>query len=314
MKIFFPNIHRRLPKSIAKAIENKNYSLLLPDETFKNIIKYGEFSSQDSINKDKYMEGCTNIKSISYEKLLEEPPDVIIVSCYEVENDIINNIWKKINNSKVKLAYYNGNNDFYCNWDYANNIFTTDIKTAQKAKMRNKNCIIWLPWVDFDNEFLFKSVNNNNIFNSYISKYKQHFPRDFDYSQNIKKYLQNNGFDFNIHESLDFNSVSDIMNNSCGTIHIKSLEGYGYSIIESMACGRMVFLYKPYSENKTYTNWCLEDKTCFYFNDEKELLSKIKKYKNEYESYQIKCSQSIRTLIDNKRQNDRLVNFFNNLV
>jgi hypothetical protein len=313
MKIFFPNIHRRLPKSFAKALEMSESTLLLPDHSFKNIIKYGEYSSQQEIDNDIYMNGCKNIKSISYEEFRLNPPEIIFVSCYQVEKDIIENLWKKIDNSKSKLVYYNGNNDFYCNWDYANNIVTTDIITAQKAKLRNKNVIVWLPWIDFNEEFTFYGLNNSNIFNSYISKYKIHFPNDYLISQELQAQLKKIDIEFNIYESLQYNNVANIMKNSCGTIHIKNLEGYGYSIIESIAKGRMVFLYKPYSENKTYINWCIEDKTCFYFSTQEELFSKIKNYREKVDYYQPNAAKNIRELINNDRQTKRLNDFLINL-
>lgn len=313
MKIFFQNIHRRLPKSLAKAIEKSGGTVLLPDESFKCIIKYGEYQSQEEISRSEYTIGCKNIKAISYQELMRDQPDVILISCYEVEKDIIENIWNKIDRTKTKLAYYNGNNNFYCNWDYANNIITTDVVAAQKAKFKNKNCIIWLPWVDFDNEFCFAGVNNSNIFNSYISKYNTHFPNDYRASLRLSELLKTKEVQFNIHESLEFNNVAEIMKDSCGTIHIKSLEGYGYSIIESISRGRMVFLYRPYSKDKTYTNWCIEDKTCFYFDSEEELYLKIKKYRENVDIYQPHASKTIKELINNDRQSERLIKFMNTL-
>jgi hypothetical protein len=313
MRIFFQNIHRRLVNSFAKALQKSNSTLLLPDDSFSNVIAYGEKVSQKEIDDDVYMSMCNNIKSISYDEFLLNPPEIIIISCYEVEKDVIQNLWNRIDISNCKLVYYNGNNDFYCDWDYANNIVTTDILTAQKAKFRNKNVIFWLPWIDYEQEFCFDSINNSNIFNSYITKYKIHFPNDYLISEELQKDLAKIDIQFNIYDGIKFNDIADKMKNSCGTIHIKSLEGYGYSIIESIATGRMVFLYKPYSINKTYLNWCIEDKTCFYFSTQEELFSKIKNYREKVDYYQPNAAKNIRELINNDRQTKRLNDFLINL-
>lgn len=314
MKIVFPKMHRRVAKSLAKALEPYNHQILIPDHTFSNVISYGDKMSQEEIDNDPFCSGCTNIKSISLEELYSNPPDVFIVSCYEVERDILTNIWPKLKNTKTKLVYYNGNNDFYCNWDYAQNIITADIVTAKKAQLRNKNMVFWLPWVDFHDEFKFKGINNNNVLNSYITNYQKLFPQDYNKSLEIKNYIEKQGFKFNIYDSAGFNNVSDLLRDSCGTIHIKSLEGYGYSIIESIASGRMVFLYRPYSTNRTYTNWCIEDKTCFYFDDNEELLIKLRMYHANLDKYQVQCSENIRQLINNEKQGLRLNKYLEDIV
>lgn len=312
MRIFFQNIHRRLPKSLAKAVAQDGSTVLLPDHSFKSIYSYGEFQTQQEIDNNPFMAGCYNIKSISYEELILDPPEIIFVGCYEVEKETILNIWNKIDKTKSKLIYYNGNNNFYCDWDLANNIVTTDLLCAQKAKLRNKNFIIWLPWIDYE-EFSLKQFNNNNKLNSYISKYKECFPQDSLLAQQVSEHLKKEEIVFNNYESLEFNDVSKLMQDSFGTLHIKSLEGYGYSIIESIASGRMVFLFRPQSLNKTYTKWCLEDETCFYFDDFNELKTKIKKYKDNIELYQKNASNKIKTIIDNDRQNKKLNTFLKGL-
>jgi hypothetical protein len=114
--------------------------------------------------------------------------------------------------------------------------------------------------------------------------------------------------DFIPHDQMPF-----VMKESSGTMHIKPLEGYGFSIIESMASGRPVFLYEPYSLLKSYRNWCIAEKIAIYFNSRDELVRKIDRYFSDSDyryRLQENAARSVRLLVDYEEQSENLKNHF----
>ena len=107
------------------------------------------------------------------------------------------------------------------------------------------------------------------------------------------------------------------LKNSIATVHIKRLEGYGYSVIESLATGRPVFLSRLYSQNKSLKQWCLENETALFFDSEVDLKMKILYYMQSKELRHYMQEQSakiVREIIDNQKEFEKLKNFIDNLI
>jgi glycosyltransferase involved in cell wall biosynthesis len=158
---------------------------------------------------------------------------------------------------------------------------------------------------------------------TYINGYADNFPKSYA----LYDYIRDDFKDFDLfvceHRSRD--EVADELADSFSTLHLKDQEGYGFSVIESMARGRPVFLYRFFARGKSYVNWAIEGETCFYFgspdnpnftdDDYNELVFKIRRLSDDEKfrhSVQEKCSLRIRELINNEEQIGNFKNFLEN--
>ena len=311
--LFFPDMHRRMPKAFAKALKDAGYTILLPDNSFVNHIKYWNKWTKDDLSNNKYFSDVTNIDVISYDEILKNNPDIVLITCYEVQDDMLK-IYDKLDKNKTKLLHYAGNNYVPYDWDRLTNIVTTDESIYQKAKLRNKNAIFYLPWVDFENDYKFEGTNDSKIIKSYILNYQKYFLEAYNIAKIAESMFSELGYQVSFLENLSEIEVPEAMYNSIATLHVKPIEGYGFSIIESMAKGRPVMLYKPYSEGKSYRYWASEMETCIYFSNIEELKTKFNIFLDNSSSIQVKCSNKIREIIKNDFQSQRLSKFIGKLV
>ena len=150
---------------------------------------------------------------------------------------------------------------------------------------------------------------------SYISEYDKTFPKEYEFVKNLQSECGYLDFRINSHSTKE--ETAKCMEESIGTIHVKGLEGYGFAIIESMACGRPVFLHRELAEGKSYMNWAVENNTALFFGNALEFMAKSKALAEckEYRHFvQKSCSITIRKLVNNEQQTELLGIFLDGLL
>jgi glycosyltransferase involved in cell wall biosynthesis len=305
MRIFAPDMHQAFTRSLDDLCDFLGYQLLLPDPTFKSVIRYG--------NKYPNSKGFVNAQTISNQGLLEDPPDILLIPCYEQESDLIK-LWKNIQNKgKTKLVYYAGNENVPYNYDYVKNIFCSDVKTHKQALSKGKNSIIYYPWIPFE-MFPYSGGCSNNIVNSYICRYAKCFPEAYKLWEEL--IFTDYNRKYNLHETSNRNDLSRLMAGSSATLHVKPVEGFGYAIIESLSCGRPLIMCRQWMKNQTYLNWVIEGETAIIFDSIANFLDKINEFfdNSEYRfNLQSKSAQLIREKINNKEQSEKIKKFLEGL-
>jgi len=276
MRIFLPDIHPGLTFSFAKTFFEIGDTLYIPGHSFNKVVKYGRKWSQEEINSEL---GLENVYAIEYEDVLSRPPHIVIVSCAEVSHDIINNLWKKLKN-KMRLIFYCGNNDtFYYYWYHFRNIcryaICADILSYISSRNAGVSSIYYYPWNNYSS-FCFKGASDIKIVRSYINQYSRLFRSDYRMSEELMSLLPE--VEWRCVDGVRRNEIPALMENSMATLHIKNQEGFGLSIIESLSVGRPVILYRPYSYNRTYRNWCIDGLTALYFDTEEEFVKKMRAF------------------------------------
>lgn len=311
MRIVFPDMHSRMPKSFAKALEHFGEVYLL-GQSFKDIVSYGKKWTEEELKTSQTCKGVKNLKVIEQDEFFANPPDFLILSCYENQLDILNNMWLPYPTvrKKTNLVHYAGNTNVPYNWNHVDALLTSDLKTLSNASRHNKKSLFYFPWLDFDDEYSFKGTNLGNKINSYIVEYQPQFPEAHNIASKIKQL--NSNYEFTFHENLPVEKISDVMNDSCATLHIKPLEGYGFSILESLGVGRPVILYKPYSIGKTYVDWCINDVTAIIFESLPELKERLQIFEtdsNYREQMQRNAAKVSREKINLPKQKENLHKF-----
>ena len=318
MKIFFPDIHITLTKNLSLSLQELGHQIVIPSKEYE--VKYFPpqnwvwNNSHDKKSIQKYG-FATNSLFVSNEDLLELKPEVIFVSAFENQFEVINSIWSEAQKWGAKLAFYSGN-DYWESaypWDIIKNYMPADQLGASLCEKYKKHYFHYRPWIDYK-MFNCEGVSDNKKIGTYICDYKNNFPQDFDcYQQVLKKH----SVEYILCEKETKQKTAEIMNETSCTLHIKRLEGYGFAIIESMAKGRPVFFWEPQVAGKSYLKWLKKGVTGFIFKNLEDYLKRQalfqtdKDFRNES---QIKCAKEIRKIINNEEQNLKLNNFLHNLV
>tara|TARA_R110001592_G_scaffold24785_4_gene95085 strand:+ start:510 stop:1472 length:963 start_codon:yes stop_codon:yes gene_type:complete len=320
LNIFFPDIHTTLTKNFSKSLELLGHKLVLPSKDYR-ITQYPPqnwaWNDTHSIESTKKYDFAKGTIYVNKDELFEIKPDVIFVTAFENQFEVLNEIWPEAKKWGAKLVFYSGNDywDTAYPWDLIQNYLPADQLAASICEERKVNFIHYRPWIDYD-EFSFGGSSDSNILGTYICNYKENFPEDFFIYEKIKK-LTPELLSLKLCESCTKRETAQIMKESFATLHIKKLEGYGFAIIESMARGRPVFFWEPSTINKSYLKWLELGVTGFTFRDMGDFLSQIKFLLSNKEflfECQEKCAKRIRELINNEEQNEKLNNFLQNLI
>jgi hypothetical protein len=319
MNIFFPDIHITLTRNTAVALSKLGHSMVLPSKDYE----ITRFPPQNWIWNDSYskdsIEKCgfpPETKVVNKEELFDLKPEVIFVTAFENQFEVLDVIWPKAKEWGAKLVFYSGNDywDTAYPWNIIENYLPADKLAASICEQKGTHYLHYKPWVDYK-MFSFDGVSDSNLIGTYIDEYKNNFPEDFKIYETIKQHTSNFA-EYKSCEGVSKEITAEVMNESCFTLHVKKLEGYGFAIIESMARGRPVFFWDPQTANKSYLQWSVLETTAFSFLNSQSYEDQAKKMilDEEYRhSTQTKCASKIREIIDNEEQNEKLNTFLNNL-
>jgi hypothetical protein len=307
MRIFFPDIHGTLTGSMAKVLDSFNAVMLLGDASVSSLIGGGAVHTRESVKAYG-----PNVQPVSFQELCDAPPDIVLLSCFHLETGIIKNLWPHLQH-KSRLVMYDGNN--YSpgrRYGFVKYVVTSDCFTW-KRYAEEKKALLFFPPCDY-NKFPWQGHSDSKRLGCYINGYSRLFPRDFAFSRGIQSWLRGKNIDVVFNDFTPHEQMPSVMKDSSGTMHIKPLEGYGFSIIESLASGRPVFLYEPYSLLKSYRNWCVGEKTAVYFNSHDELLGKFDRFFSDDDyryRLQENAAQTVRLLVNFEEQSGNLERYFN---
>ena len=301
------------------AFSKLGHNMMLPSKEY-NITKYppqkwiwNDSHDENSIEKHKLPKGTIFVNK---EELFDLKPEVIFVTAFENQFEVLEEIWPKAKEWGAKLVFYSGN-DYWETaypWNIIQNYLPADRLGAQLSEMHKVHYIHYRPWVDYE-MFSFEGPSNSNIVGSYICDYKNNFPEDFEIYNQIKSGTSNY-IKYELCENNTKEETAEVMKNSVFTLHVKRLEGYGFAIIESMARGRPVFFFDPLTADKSYLQWSVLGETAFSFTNSQSYLDQTKKIIEDSEyrhGVQERCASTIRRIINNEEHNEKLKTFLENL-
>lgn len=322
LRIFVPNFHPEVTRSFALCCKELGYTLIVPGHTcFPTNISLGVRVDQNYLEKTQLAQ--TNaIEILEGKTLFKNPPDIVIA--LGPHQLIFKKIWKPLqrhSRKEVMFVIFTGNQSELVGMprQLLKNVLVTDQGSYSYAKMKKvPHLLYWTPWIDFENSLQPSESDSFTSLGSYINCYRVRFPNAADLYESMTQNFENANlkYSFKQYEKASREHVLKAMKQSCATIHIKPTEGFGYSIVESMAIGRPVFLYKPYSHGMRYRDWSIEGETAFYFSSQEEFNYKLKAYLENHElakEMQRRCAKKIRELFNNQDNLKKLDSFFRNL-
>jgi hypothetical protein len=321
LNILWPDIHLNLTKNIAKALNKLGHTLILPsNEYIPSNFPPKEFNqwiwnttwTQEKADLEFQHK---NVRVLNKDQILDLKPEIVFITSFESQFEILNEIWPHLKENS-KLACYSGN-DY---WDGAypfyiiKNYLCADYVGYFLANKYKVNHLYYKPWVDYD-RCTFDGPTDGNIVGIYISEYEKNFSQEYKISKSLQE--ETPYIDYHYHTSSSQEELTKTLKSSIATQHIKHLEGYGISVIESMACGRPVLMHRQMAKNKSLMQWSIENTTALFFESNYEYIAKLKALyeSKDYRYYlQNMTASVIRQIIDNDRETEKLGHFLNNLV
>ena len=331
LRVFFPNIHGSLTYSFGRALEYLGHTLVLPGDSLappssKKLRKAGKKKKEHKIRygsygNERFKALLSNVEIIEKEQFFSHPPDIIFINCPEVEKDVIrmrDHLASLGRAQGVKLAFHSGNNQMAYHSKNVRNLLQSDAKTASLFSEVRPFVVHWIPWFDFE-RYAFQGCSDEPLLASYLKHhYSIAFPKGKQLFEEFSAHQKNELPDLILENfsGLGSEEVLKVMRRSAATLHIKDTEGIGYTILESLAAGRPVFLKRSFSQGSRMMNWCIEGKTAFFFDTIEELTEKVQHFFADAafrHEVQQNCAQIVRWIIDNEKQARVLDAFLQNL-
>ena len=317
MNILLPDMHKNFTRSMCYVLgELLNYNIFIPDTSWATVIGYGDKWNLNKI--ETYFAKNPNVKTISWEEFKDSTIDIVMSPCIEQQADIIKNIIIPFQDRYKYVSYY-GNEyvNGYIPWQYFKNHLSADLNSHIEAIHSGVHAARILPPIKYE-DYPFKFNTTSMDINTYIHYYQYSWKSGYAMYQAIKEIFQQYKFrHYGKHgeEEIDELDMYSKITQSAATIHLKDREGYGMSVIESMASGRPIIGFRPVISTKRLAAW-VTDNVSILFDSVEELSVKLDKFAivdNRME-LQHKCAEHIRNTIVPSEQAIIIKKFMENLV
>lgn len=311
------DVHYELTKCMSKAFHALNVQIAIPGADYQVThwpdTRRWVWGDQWSLEYAKKHLKYNNALILNKEQILDWKPDCIIITCYESSFEVLYELIPKLPKT-IKVAFFSGNNywEGAFPWYLIKNYLAADLPSHNLCKKHNIANHLWYrPFVDYQT-FKYNPASSMTV-GSYICDFERNFPDCYKFSRQLEAQVPE--IKHNFHTKSTRDEVWESMNNSIATSHIK-VDGYGYSIIQSMAVGRPVFVHRDLAKQCSYQNWCIEGETAFYISSPAEYRAKLKALIDspDYRNWvHYNCAQKIREYINNENETEKLGKFLENL-
>jgi len=319
LRIFFPITHDQLGKSVLAAFKHLGHALVVPGTSFQQnsqgprISEYCLFCPKEKEKRPLFLQD-DQVEVIENNEIFQNPPDVMFITWSVHELDIYD-IHQKIKNT-TKLVYFTGNENEVYHKKVENFLVLGSIA---RYIFPDAHTLAWIPWIDFDGLTFEEPLEERFIINSYLAERYQHPHLKSDgelFESYVGKFFHDASIQINNYGGLPYENIVNLIRDSQATVHIKSLEGFGYSVMESLSRGRPVFLKRSFALEKAMMNWCIEGKTALFFDSYEEFKTKLELFIADIQfrkSLQTTSAETVRRIVNNDQQARKLQYFLEHL-
>lgn len=257
--VIFSNMHPRDFDAFVALFNDIGWKVYIPSDKEPNYFGYG------TTNYPTRGEATM----LTSAEVLDIKPDVVLCLCWEQ----LQGSMKLAALTGSKLVVRAGNNNVPYNKSYSDYLLTNDTHTYNNCNIPNK-LFFYLPP---NYEFYSKQnwCSDSMIVTSYIHYYSKYWKQSWAKYDVVRRSNTDIAF-------LNFGAASDTTYNpsllnpadvkrtlsiSRCLLHIKELEGYGWSVLEAISCGIPVIAPKAYVVGKTYETFLIEDKSVIFLKN-----------------------------------------------
>jgi hypothetical protein len=304
--VIFSNMHPRDFDAFCIMFNRIGWKVYIPSAKEPNYFGYG---STTAPSKGDYT-------AITYQEFLDIKPNVVLCLCWEQ----IGGATKMARESGSTLVVRAGNNNLPYNHSHSNFLISNDTHTYNRCDIKNKLLFYLPPDYDFYTKQIWQQ--NSFIVSSYIHHYSRYWKNSWDIYDNIRR---NNidiaflgfgvsGDDVYSPHLVYTEDIRRTLSISRCMLHIKELEGYGWSLLEAVSCGIPVIALKSFVVGKTCENFLIEGKTVVFLQD--GVTDFRKAFNNTDLLYEISEAgpKFIREFINPDEQYEKIKKFFEEIV
>lgn len=291
------NMHPAAYNSFCRMFNHIGWKVYCPKD--ENYFKYGSTSQENNIQN-----------RISYQEALDIKPDVVLCLCWQQ----LQSSKKLANKIGAKFVVRAGNNDQPFRKEHSAYLLSNDTITYHKSNIPNKLFFLLPP--DYETFSKHNWISKSNICSTYIGFYERFFLDSFHFYEKIKTLNSNVSFllfgqPYQIlHTPQDVHRTLGI---SRCVLHIKELEGYGWSILESIISGIPIIVHGEFIRNKTCEKFLIENITCKKITTPEQFQS-VYLDTDSLRNITCKGRKYIQSLINMDEQSKKLRSFLEDVV
>lgn len=318
MNALIPNIHHVLTASFCRAFEELGISVLVPavDEARQSALsKYrsplaGAFDFQPFLAAER----VRNCRIVDLEALADLDIDMIVIGGHGVQRAVLKFLLPMLKQRRdVHLIYFCGNEIPNYRWDLVNNLLCADEISWSRHGSQIANAARYYPWIDYD-RFAWIEPNDSRRLVSCIINYASRYPADFEIARAIVDSVP--GATHELIDKVSHARVAEIIQRCAASLHVKPEEGYGYAVIESLACGRPIVAPRRHVQGRAMARWCIEGETAMLFDSVDDARQSLTRFFDDADlrhALQRSSASRIRSIIDNDEQTETLGKFIQQL-
>jgi len=307
MRILTFNTHSVLTASLARSFRALGHELWIPTG---NPADWAHW-------KPRLVTGWTDaeagVQGIRPDLIDQTPFDVVLIPGHDVQRDVLRAVWPAQERLGARLVFFCGNELPHYRWDLAQNVLAADRASYEWASARGLHTLMFFPWIDYA-ALPYEGPSDTPVVRTYINDYAARFPQDQQSADRILAQVP--GLRLEHVDGQDHAGVMRLMRESMATIHIKAKEGYGYSVLESLASGRPVLMPRKYVQGKTLATWVIDGESAMLFDDEAEAAAKLRRFLADVpfrHALQASSARLVREKVDNARETAALGTFLDQL-
>jgi hypothetical protein len=304
--VIFSNMHPRDFDAFCALFNGIGWKVYVPSDQEPNPFGYGATTHPTK--------GAHTM--VKYQEFLDIKPTVVLCLCWEQ----LVGAMRMAQASGSILVVRAGNNAVPYNNSHSKFLITNDTYTYHRCNIPNKLFFMLPP----DYEFYSKQewYRTSHIVTTFIHFYSKYWQASWHKYSNIRLANPDIAFiNFGVVDDGSYNpnltNVEDIrrmLGVSRCLLHVKEREGYGWSLLEAIACGIPVIAPKPYVVGKTCESFLIEDKTVVFLHKETgEFRIAFDNVDHLYKISEI-APKFIRELINAEEQYSKVKKFFEEVV
>ena len=306
LRVFFASMHPTFSRSFGVMLRRAGCVVYTPDHAFAHAIR-GYYQNTEPIE----IAGTTQISQEDFDKT---PMDILFLLCVEQEKG---NWWKYVagGQSNARVVHYAGNDSVPYNAEKVNYLLAADRSTQSmfpKANVLRFYPI--LPLEDFPTPEPDRAHRAHSKVGSYVINLDKFWPVDWKLHEQVRGLLRDISVKY--HSGARRWDCHHYMRQSLLTMHFKGAEGYGFSVLESLAQGVPVLSTRRLVTARTLSEFIIPGETGWLVDTAEEaveIIHEMNVNRDELQRISTNAAQRGRDIIYEPTQVDNLRNFLENL-